>query len=91
MTHESYKAWLDEMPIADVRRKIDRLEKKLWDLHVLERMYDERRGGEEEAAPPERGEGEGEGAGGSHAEGGSAENGEPSGEGHEHGEERGGG
>ena len=86
MTHESYKAWLDEMPIADVRRKINRLEKKLWDLHVLERMYDERRGGEESTAAEE-----GEGAGGSHAEGESAQNGEPSGEGHEHGEEPGGG
>jgi hypothetical protein len=71
MTHESYKAWLDEMPIDDVRRRIERLEKKLWDLHVLERLYDERRSSEDAAAA-----GEGE----------PAETGEPS-EGHEHGEQ----
>ncbi|MGA2755912.1 MAG: hypothetical protein ABSF58_01000 [Solirubrobacteraceae bacterium] len=59
MTHESYKAWLEEMPIDDVRRKIGRLERKLADLHVLERLYDERHGGGEaeagaaEAAPDE--------------------------------------
>ena len=44
MTHESYKAWLDEMPIDDVRRRIERLERKLADLQVLERLYDERYG-----------------------------------------------
>lgn len=49
MTHESYKSWLDEMPIDDVRRRIERLEHKLSDLHVLERIYDERQGGEAEA------------------------------------------
>jgi len=49
MTHESYKAWLDEMPIDDVRRKIERLERKLADLQVLERLYEERRGGVGEA------------------------------------------
>jgi hypothetical protein len=57
MTHESYKAWLDEMPIADVRRRIDRLEKKLWDLHVLERIYDERHNGGEDSAATDGGEG----------------------------------
>jgi hypothetical protein len=46
MTHESYKAWLDAMPIDDVRRRIERLEQKLADLHMLERLYDERHGGE---------------------------------------------
>ena len=49
MTHESYKAWLDEMPIDDVRRRIERLERKLEDLHMLERLYDERHGGEADA------------------------------------------
>ena len=47
MTHESYKAWLEEMPIDDVRRKIGRLERKLADLQVLERLYGERHGGGE--------------------------------------------
>jgi hypothetical protein len=54
MTHESYKAWLEEMPIDDVRRKIGRLERKLADLQVLERLYGERHGGgeaEADAAP----------------------------------------
>jgi hypothetical protein len=60
MTHESYKAWLDAMPIEDVRRRIERLERKLSDLQVLERLYEERQradgetGGAEasDAAPP---------------------------------------
>ncbi|MGD1050330.1 MAG: hypothetical protein ABR947_04585 [Solirubrobacteraceae bacterium] len=89
MTHESYKAWLDEMPIDDVRRRIERLEKKLWDLHVLERLYDERRGGgEEEAAggggePNESAPTEGEPASEWHEHG--AQEGEPASEGGEHG------
>jgi hypothetical protein len=45
MTHESYKAWLDAMPIDDVRRRIERLEHKLSDLRVLERLHDEHHGG----------------------------------------------
>jgi hypothetical protein len=49
MTHESYKAWLDAMPIDDVRRRIERIERKLADLHVLERLYEERQRGEGEA------------------------------------------
>ena len=49
MTHESYKAWLDAMPIDHVRRRIERLERKLSDLQVLERLYAERHGGETEA------------------------------------------
>jgi hypothetical protein len=94
MTHESYKAWLDEMPIDDVRRRIERLEKKLWDLHVLERLYAERPGGGEDTAGEERIEGEGgeqgeeriEGEGGEQGE--EHEQGEHGGEpSHEHGEE----
>lgn len=57
MTNESYKAWLDAMPIDDVRRRIERLERKLSDLHVLERLYAERHGGDSELAQadqPER-------------------------------------
>ena len=39
MTNEAYKAWIDAMPIDDVRRRIDRLEQKLADLQALERLY----------------------------------------------------
>jgi hypothetical protein len=72
MTHESYKAWLEEMPIDDVRRKVGRLERKLADLQVLERLYSERHGGSEaeaeadaapESAPDEAGLEEAPGAG----------------------------
>ncbi len=42
MTSEALKAWLDAMPIDDVRRKIERLEAKLADLRVLERLHDGR-------------------------------------------------
>jgi hypothetical protein len=75
MTHESYKAWLDEMPIDDVRKRIERLEKKLWDLHVLERLYDERHGSGEEPTADEGDLGEA-----------APVEGEPASEGHEHGE-----
>ncbi len=97
MTHESYKAWLDEMPIDDVRRRIERLEKKLWDLNVLERLYNERRGGGEESpAEEDQGEGgepgaaagaEGEPASEWHDQG--AHEGDPGSEGGEHGEHEG--
>jgi hypothetical protein len=52
MRSESYKAWIDAMPIDDVRRRIERIERKLADLHVLERLYGERNGdgGPESAA-----------------------------------------
>ncbi len=56
MTNDSYKTWLDAMPIDDVRRRIERLERKLSDLHVLERLHSERHGngeGEAEGAPDE--------------------------------------
>jgi hypothetical protein len=54
MTHESYKAWIDEMPIDDVRRRIERLERKLSDLHVLERLYEDQHGdGTPEPAEPQ--------------------------------------
>jgi len=49
MRSESYKAWIDAMPIDDVRQKIERLERKLADLHVLERLYEDRNGGGETA------------------------------------------
>lgn len=52
MTNETYKAWLDGMPIDDVRRRIERLEQKLSDLHVLERLYEERQGAGEAPAEP---------------------------------------
>jgi hypothetical protein len=53
MNKEAFKAWLDAMPIDDVRRKIDRLETKLADLRVLDRIYSERR---ESAGEPSAGE-----------------------------------
>jgi hypothetical protein len=46
------------MPIEDVRRKIERLERKVADLQMLERLYDERQGGgdgDPEATPEETG------------------------------------
>jgi hypothetical protein len=55
MTDENYKAWLDAMPIDDVRHRIERLEQKLADLHVLERLYSDRHHGE--PAPEPSGEG----------------------------------
>jgi len=53
MTHEALKAWLDAMPIDEVRRKIARLETKLADLRVLERIYAERHEGEAPAPAEE--------------------------------------
>ncbi|HEY1777498.1 MAG TPA: hypothetical protein VGG41_15170 [Solirubrobacteraceae bacterium] len=50
MRSESYKAWIDAMPIDDVRQRIERLERKLADLHVLERLYEDRNGAPD-AAP----------------------------------------
>jgi hypothetical protein len=47
MPNEAYKTWLDAMPIDDVRRKIERLEHKLSDLRVVERLYAERQPGPE--------------------------------------------
>jgi len=76
MTHESYKAWLDEMPIDDVRRKIERLERKLADLQVLERLYEERRGGV--------GEADAQAPAGEHAASGEQETAEAGGDAHEH-------
>ena len=55
MTHESYKAWLEAMPSDDVRRKIERLERKLADLQVLERLHAERHGGGESEPDDEPG------------------------------------
>jgi hypothetical protein len=45
MNQDSYKAWIDAMPIDDVRRRTERLERKLSDLRVLERVYADRHGG----------------------------------------------
>ena len=58
MNNEALKAWLDAMPIDDVRRRIERLEAKLADLRVLERIYGDRHGatpaaGEAAAEPAE--------------------------------------
>jgi len=39
MTNEALKAWLEAMPIDEVQHKIERLEAKLADLRVLERLY----------------------------------------------------
>jgi hypothetical protein len=44
MSQDSYKAWIDAMPIDDVRQRIERLERKLQDLQVLERLYADRHG-----------------------------------------------
>ena len=70
MNHDSYKAWIDAMPIDDVRARIERLERKLADLRVLERLHAERNGngnGSSEPTPQgepqQEGEGEGEGEG----------------------------
>jgi len=50
MNNEALKSWLDAMPIDDVRRRIERLETKLADLRVLERLYADRHGGSGETA-----------------------------------------
>jgi hypothetical protein len=42
MSSEAYKSWLDAMPVDEVRHKIERLEQKLSDLRVLERLHGER-------------------------------------------------
>ena len=51
MNNGPLKAWLDAMPIDDVRRRIERLEVKLADLRVLERVYEDRHGPAAEPAP----------------------------------------
>ena len=53
MSNEALKAWLDAMPIEEVRRKIERLESKLADLRVLERLYTERHQSQIPPAPLE--------------------------------------
>jgi hypothetical protein len=50
MNNEALKAWLDAMPIDDVRRRIERLQTKLADLRVLERIYGDRHGAAAETA-----------------------------------------
>ena len=42
MNNAALKAWIDAMPIDDVRRRIARLEAKLSDLRVLEQASSER-------------------------------------------------
>jgi hypothetical protein len=74
MTYDSYKAWIDAMPIDDVRRRIERLERKLSDLHMLERLYADRSGEGAAESPPEPQEataehGAPEGGGWTHSEG----------------------
>ena len=56
VTHEAYKAWLDAMPIDAVQRRIERLEHKLSDLRVLERLHAERQPTGPEAASESPGE-----------------------------------
>ena len=56
MTNGAYKAWLDVMPIDDVQQKIERLEHKLSDLRVLERMHAERHPTGPEAASERTGQ-----------------------------------
>ena len=51
MTNEAYKAWLDAMPVDDVRGRIKRLEHKLSDLQLLARLYAVRQPNGPEAAP----------------------------------------
>ena len=51
MTTDAYKALLDAMPVDDVQRRIERLEQKLSDLHVLARLHAERQPAGSEAAP----------------------------------------
>jgi hypothetical protein len=53
MANEAYKAWLDTMPIDDVHHKAERLEHKLSDLRVLERLYAERQPAAPEASDAE--------------------------------------
>ena len=50
MNNEALKAWLDTMPIDEVRRRIERIEAKLADLRVLERLYEDRHGPAREPA-----------------------------------------
>ena len=40
--NDALKVWLDAMPIDDVRGRMERLERKLSDLRVIERLYNER-------------------------------------------------
>lgn len=60
MSGETYKTWIDSMPIDDVRSRIERLQQKLADLQVLERLYSDRHVGAEEVpvesaeSPPEQ-------------------------------------
>ena len=56
MSNDAYKTWLDAMPIDDVERKIERLEHKLSDLRLLERLHAERQPTGPEAASDRTGE-----------------------------------
>ena len=74
MNNDSYKAWIDSMPIDDVRRRIERLERKLSDMHMLERLYADRSGESSAESTPEPQEGATEnpapeGGGWTHSEG----------------------
>lgn len=42
MTEDSLEAWLDAMPVEDVRRRIERIEQELSDLETLERLRERR-------------------------------------------------
>ena len=60
MKSEALNGWLDAMPIDDVRRKIERLEAKLADLRVLERIHSDRTSAAPEAPDQESPQGWGE-------------------------------
>ena len=51
MATESYDAWLDAMPIDDVRHRIERLEQELSDLRTLERLHQGRHSPPSEGSP----------------------------------------
>jgi hypothetical protein len=75
MSNDSYKAWIDAMPIDDVRRRIERIERKLSDLQTLERLYADRHGGGDEEPPAAAEEGAPESQGWSEGEYSPPENG----------------
>jgi hypothetical protein len=53
MTGEAYTAWLDAMPIDEVRDRIEVLELQLSDLRVLERLFAVRSAGADGEPWPE--------------------------------------
>ena len=62
MHYDSYKDWIDAMPVDDVRARIERLERKLSDLRMLERLYGDRHGEATPSEPEQQAAAGGEGA-----------------------------